>query len=45
MHQNPVSGKWSLVENAIDYLHSSAYFYFKGKQKGYEVKGYKSIGE
>jgi REP element-mobilizing transposase RayT len=45
MHQNPVRGKWSLVENAMDYLHSSAYFYFEGKQRGYEVLWYKSIGE
>ena len=27
MHKNPVSGKWNLVENYLDYIHSSARFY------------------
>ena len=30
MHGNPVKGKWSLVEDAIDYPHSSMAFYFRG---------------
>lgn len=30
IHANPVSGKWSLAENAIDYPHSSMGFYLQG---------------
>ena len=30
MHANPVSGVWSLVEDALDYPHSSAGFYERG---------------
>ena len=31
MHSNPsCTGKWQLVTNQIDYLHSSAKFYFTG---------------
>lgn len=30
MHANPVSGKWSLVQNALDYPHSSMGFYERG---------------
>lgn len=30
MHANPVSGKWALVENALDYPHSSMAFYERG---------------
>ncbi|MDF1867269.1 MAG: hypothetical protein P1U70_20715 [Saprospiraceae bacterium] len=26
MHQNPITGKWKLVENFVDYPHSSARF-------------------
>jgi REP element-mobilizing transposase RayT len=30
MHANPVSGKWALVANALDYPHSSMGFYERG---------------
>ncbi len=30
MHANPVSGAWSLVDDALDYPHSSAAFYERG---------------
>ena len=30
IHANPVSGKWTLVEDAIDYAHSSFAFYERG---------------
>ncbi|MBK9226107.1 MAG: hypothetical protein IPL67_03360 [Ignavibacteria bacterium] len=32
MHKNPVSGKWKLVENYLDYIHSSARFYELGEE-------------
>ncbi len=37
MHNNPVKGKWALVETPIDYPHSSASFYYDRIHKGYEV--------
>ncbi len=30
IHANPVSGKWSLVDDPVDYPHSSLSFYAKG---------------
>lgn len=40
MHKNPVSGKWRLVENYLDYTHSSARFYDLGKEGIYKVTHY-----
>jgi REP element-mobilizing transposase RayT len=37
IHANPLSKKWSLVEYAGDYMHSSAGYYESGKQGAYEV--------
>jgi REP element-mobilizing transposase RayT len=37
MHSNPVSKKWMLVKDIIDYTHSSAKFYGKGVRGVYEV--------
>ena len=37
MHSNPVSKKWNLVKDIIDYRHSSAKFYETGVQDIYEV--------
>ncbi len=31
IHANPVSGKWSLAEDVLDYPHSSAAFYAEGR--------------
>ncbi|MBN4065949.1 hypothetical protein JYT51_01290 [Candidatus Amoebophilus asiaticus] len=41
MHHNPVSGKWNLVDDYIDYLHSSAKFYETGITGLYEVTDYR----
>jgi hypothetical protein len=32
MHHNPVSGKWELVEDFVDYPYSSARYYELGEQ-------------
>jgi REP element-mobilizing transposase RayT len=42
-HNNPVRGKWKLVASAQDYLHSSASFYFNGRQQVFEVKDYREL--
>ncbi|MBX9852488.1 MAG: hypothetical protein K2X86_12125 [Cytophagaceae bacterium] len=43
MHNNPVSGKWNLVNDYTDYKHSSAAFYELGKSGVFDVKHYKEI--
>ena len=40
MHKNPVSGKWKLVDDYIDYIHSSARFYELGEEGVYKVIHY-----
>ncbi|MBS1552351.1 MAG: hypothetical protein JST15_09830 [Bacteroidetes bacterium] len=40
MHKNPLSGKWKLVEDYIDYIHSSARFYELGEGGLYKVIHY-----
>lgn len=40
MHKNPISGKWNLVEDYIDYLHSSAGYYESCKEWIYKVLHY-----
>ena len=45
IHNNPVESKWQLAESAVEYPHSSAYFYTEGRQGVYEVTSYKCIGE
>lgn len=40
MHKNPVSGKWKLVDNYLDYIHSSARFYDLGEEGIYKVMHY-----
>lgn len=37
IHSNPVSKKWSLVKDIIDYPHSSARFYETGASGNYQV--------
>ncbi len=32
IHKNPVSGKWKLVDDYLDYIHSSARFYDLGEK-------------
>jgi len=43
IHRNPVSGKWRLVDNYVDYKHSSAKFYETGKQGIYKVIHYTDV--
>ncbi|MBK9226103.1 MAG: hypothetical protein IPL67_03340 [Ignavibacteria bacterium] len=43
MHKNPVSGKWKLVENCLDYIHSSARFYELGEEGVFHVYHYHEI--
>ncbi len=44
IHRNPVSGKWNLVEDYTDYIHSSASYYECGKPGLIEIMHYKTIG-
>ena len=43
MHRNPCRGKWDLVNNPIDYIHSSAKYYYTGEQGYYPVTHYLEI--
>jgi len=43
IHENPVRGKWNLCKSSLDYLHSSALFYFNGRQQLFEVKDYREF--
>jgi REP element-mobilizing transposase RayT len=43
IHENPVRGKWKLCKRSLDYLHSSARFYFNGKQQLFEVRDYRDF--
>ena len=43
MHNNPISGKWQLVEDPVDYPHSSAKFYVTGRQGIYAVTHYMEL--
>ena len=37
MHNNPCTGVWNLVQNPVDYVHSSAKFYLTGEQGIYLI--------
>ncbi len=37
IHNNPCSGVWKLVENPIDYIHSSTKYYAPGEQGIYFI--------
>ena len=37
IHNNPCSGVWSLVENPVDYKHSSAKHYITGEESEYSI--------
>jgi hypothetical protein len=43
IHLNPVRGKWRLVEDYRDYVHSSASFYELGMVKLFEPVHFKSL--
>ena len=45
MHNNPSQGKWHLVEDVVDYPHSSARFYLTGEQGMYEVTSYAEMAD
>ena len=42
IHHNPVSGKWNLVDDFVDYPHSSAAYYELGKENKY-ITHYKDL--
>ena len=37
IHDNPCRGVWKLVENPVDYKHSSAKYYMSGIQSEYAI--------
>ena len=43
MHSNPMEGKWELVKDPTDYLHSSATYYITGRQGIYPVTHYMEL--
>ena len=43
IHHNPVSGKWNLVGDFVDYPYSSASFYELEKQNEVEVEDYRTV--
>lgn len=43
IHGNPVNGKWSLVKEYTEYVHSSASFYELNIQGVFEITHYKDI--
>ncbi|MEJ0056581.1 MAG: hypothetical protein WDN75_13570 [Bacteroidota bacterium] len=45
IHRNPCRGKWNLVENYYDYIHSSAKYYCLGEQGIYPVTNYCELGD
>ncbi len=42
-HKNPCCGKWSLAPSPVDYVHSSAYFYYTGQKGNYPVFNYREV--
>ncbi len=45
IHHNPVSKKWNLVDNYLDYEHSSARFYEYGEIGNIQVYHYQEVTE
>jgi hypothetical protein len=43
IHENPCRGKWDLVKQPCEYIHSSAKFYFSGDQGVYPVLNYGAL--
>jgi hypothetical protein len=43
MHNNPMKGIWSIVDNPVDYAHSSASFYQNIIKKSYDVVHYEDL--
>lgn len=44
IHANPVSKKWSLVPDAVEYPHSSFAFYARGESRGAPLTAYQEFG-
>lgn len=43
IHNNPCRGVWNLVDNPVDYVHSSAKFYNLGEHGIYPVTSYMEL--
>ena len=43
IHHNPVSGKWSLVKDFVDFPYSSAAFYELGVESTYPLEDYRTM--
>jgi hypothetical protein len=43
IHQNPVKGKWNLVEDYVQFLHSSAGYYELGLKGNVEITHYTEV--
>ena len=43
MHRNPVSGKWNLVEDHIEYPYSSTEFYEKRIMRDFDVYDFREL--
>jgi len=43
IHSNPCRGSWEVVKHPWEYQHSSALFYYMGKQGVYEVLNYMDL--
>jgi len=44
IHGNPVSKRWMLAEDAVDYPHSSFAFYVRGEQRTAPLAAYREFG-
>jgi len=45
MHDNPCRGKWNLVTDVTEYVHSSAKFYLCSEQGIYLVMNYLELDD
>jgi hypothetical protein len=44
MHANPVSKRWNLADDAVEYPHSSFAFYARGEDRGAPLAPYQEFG-
>ena len=44
IHANPVSKKWRLTDDAVEYPHSSFAFYVRGESRGAPLTAYQEFG-
>ena len=44
MHANPVSKRWRLADDAVDYPHSSFAFYVRGEARQAPLVAYQEFG-